>query len=476
MKLVEVKRFLAFFIVSCLAGAGYGVQAQDPVAETGDVAANEPEIRIGIIGDQTGTTDLNQAYATMAQGVQVLSGQNLDVVIHVGDLLESSASENEIRAQFTQAKQILDQLPVPWYLTAGDHDVNPPGFQQDSNDRSRETLFKQLYGARVPQVLAHPYYSFDVNNYHFVSLYSLEALHSDPRWGNVYINEISNAQFQWLSQDLENHSTARAIVVFLHHPMWYNWSGWQRVHNLLRRYPVAAVVAGHFHYDQEEGYIDGIRYAVVGATGATVKNGDRDAGDVQHVSVLTVKRKPAVRFRLISLSDNLPLVLTPRKDMDKIQAMDLVLGELWNFAFVNPVFRRANGSLTNACGSSDPAKIEIQPIGNPTDKSMKVQVRFSADDSNVALSSPGFTPGECKTVINSFECVLARSARIFVANNSSVSVNTFAPPLWRTNLASSGPGPHVGTALNFDIRLDYEGKSGPLFLERRATTTVQSCP
>lgn len=230
------------------------------------------------------------------------------------------------------------------------------------------------------------------------------------------------------------------------------------------------------HYDQEEGYIGGIRYAVVGVTGGSVKQGERDAGNIQHVSVMTIKHKPWVQFELLPLTDNLPLALTPRQDMDKVQAMDIVLGELWNFASVNPVFRKADGTLVNACGSSDPTRVNISPIGNPTDKGMQVAITFSSSDPNVTLGSPGYTPGQCQAVISPFECTLARSARIFVANNSSVSVNTFAPPLWSATLRQGARPPAVGTALNFDIRLNYEGQSGPLFRQRRATTTIAACP
>ena len=466
-------RTLRFVFIGALAlftaRAGAQLDVDPAVTETAG-------IRIGIIGDQTGTNNLSHAYAVLAQGVQVLSSKGVDVVIHVGDLLESSASESEIRAQFVQATGILDQLPVTWYMTAGDHDVNPPAYQQDSGDRSREALFKELYGERVPAVLSRPYYSFDVGSHHFVALYSLEALHSDPRWGNVFLNDISDEQFAWLEQDLKSRTTAKSITVFLHHPMWYNWSAWQRVHALLRRYPVAAVVAGHFHYDQDERYLDGIRYVVVGATGGSVKQGDRDAGNVQHVSVMTVKRRAMVDVELIALSDNMPLALTPRRDMDKIQAMDIVLGELWNFAAVNPVFRKADGSLANACDSGSPAMIQINPIGNPTDHSIEVSVAFSSPNEDLALQAPAFTAGECQQVLSGDICVLARSARVFLANNSSVSVNPFAPPLWTANVVSSGAPPPIGTPLNFDIRLRYPGQAGPLSLERRATTTVQACP
>ena len=133
-------------------------------------------VNIGIIGDQAATSSLDTSYQILQQGVDALKAQStpLDVVLHVGDMVESTQSETEIRARFSQVTGILDQLPVQWYETAGDHDVNPPQFQQDSPDRSRETLFKQLYSQINPKVADQLYYSFDVKGYHFVALYTEE--------------------------------------------------------------------------------------------------------------------------------------------------------------------------------------------------------------------------------------------------------------------------------------------------------------
>src|SRR5437763_11885872 len=47
-------------------------------------------IRIGIIGDQTFSPDIQASYGVLQQGVDVLAGQHLDVVLHVGDLVEST--------------------------------------------------------------------------------------------------------------------------------------------------------------------------------------------------------------------------------------------------------------------------------------------------------------------------------------------------------------------------------------------------
>src|SRR5262249_41652327 len=143
------------------------------IAAAGEDDDDEPlgpnPIRIGIVGDQTFSTNLQASYGILQQGVNILSNQDLDVVLHTGDLVESTQSPTQVTADFNQAAGILDQLPVDWFLAAGDHDVNPPGFQQDSSDRSREQLFQQLYGLRVPAFLVHPWYSFNVQGYHFIA-------------------------------------------------------------------------------------------------------------------------------------------------------------------------------------------------------------------------------------------------------------------------------------------------------------------
>ncbi|HEY6140461.1 MAG TPA: metallophosphoesterase [Thermoanaerobaculia bacterium] len=430
------------------------------------------DITIGIIGDQTSSTNLQASYAVLQQGVAKLSQQNLDVVLHVGDLLESSRPVSEVQAQWQQATGILDALPVDWFIAAGDHDVNPPAFQQDSPDRSREQLFQQLYGTRVPAVLQHPYYSFDVDGYHFIALYSHEVLHADPRFGNIFLARVYDNQYQWLQQDLEANKNATAIVVFIHQALWYHVSGWQRVHELLRQYRVAAVISGHHHYNQDYGTTDGIRYLTVGATGAIHKNGSRNAGDVHHVSVVKLSGSEIKSVKLLPVSDNLPLSLTPRVDMDRVQALDVQLGNFFNFAQQNPVFRRSNGQLVSDCTTGTPATITVNQLGNPIDLPVNLKITFTSNPAGVTLSSPAFAAGNCQPLVSNTECVMPRTTRTFVSNYSSVDINTFSP-LWTSGLAGTAT---AGTVLNFNFRTTFNGASGTLFLQGDVTTTVQACP
>jgi len=436
----------------------------------GQRPADHP-IRIGIIGDQTFSTDIQASYGVLQQGVSVLSGQSIDVALHVGDLVESTLSPGQVTALFGQATSILDQLQAPWYLTAGDHDVSPPVFQQDSPDRSREQLFQQLYGARVPAFAVHPWYSFDMRGFHFISLYSFEALDSDSRFGNIFLSEVYDDQFRFLQTDLAAHANARAIIVWVHQPLWYHTSGWKRVHELLRKYPVAAVISGHFHYNQDVGVIDGIHYYTVGATGGFKKNGNRLAGNVDHVSVLQVSDPQHVSLSLIAL-DNLPLNLTPRVDMDRVQALDVQLGNFFDFGQVNPVFNKG-GQLVNNCSGNSPAMLQITEIGNPIDLPLDVKITFSSSPGGVGLSSPSFLPDQCSQVISGTECVLPRTARTFISNYSSVDTNTFGPALWNSGLSGTAS---PGTSLNVNVKTTFQGSAGTFFVQTTASTIVASCP
>ena len=107
-------------------------------------------VRVGIIGDQTGTDDLRIAYEVLEAGARLIATQNVAAVLHTGDLIESSYSETEVRADFDRATAILNSIGALWHLTPGDHDVNPPEFVRDSTDRSRETLFRTLYQRQEP--------------------------------------------------------------------------------------------------------------------------------------------------------------------------------------------------------------------------------------------------------------------------------------------------------------------------------------
>lgn len=425
------------------------------------------QLNVAIIGDQTGTVDIQQSYSIMEKGIQKLKNYHPDVAIHTGDMLESTMGPDQIQMDYNLAANYLSELGVPWYLTMGDHDVNPTGYKPNSPDRSREQLFQSLYSQKNPEIANHLYYSFDAKSYHFISLYSLEHLHTDPRWGNVFLSEISDSQYNWLKADLDLNKYKTAIIVFLHQPMWYNWSGWSRVHKLLRKYPVVAVIAGHFHYNQGEGMIDGIHYLTVGATGATIKEAGQNAGGVQQVTLMNIKNKCAHFTSMPVEGDNF-VGLTARTDMDRIQALDVLLSNLWDFESINTVYIQGN-ILTNSPSSPGPAKIILTKIGNPINVPVKFKIDFLPESPLITLESSNFAKdayedGETKQLN---ECKLTPSYRVSISNNSSVTTTDeygALEPFWTGTLGLNGSTPPpAGTKIGLKISMSFTGSNGEEF-------------
>lgn len=438
-------------------------------------------IKIGIIGDQTGAPvldDLTQPYQVLEKGVQILNGQSLQGVIHTGDLVESTLSEAKIRQDFAAGSTILNSLTVPWYLSAGDHDVNPPDFTPDSQDRSRETLFKSLYSVINPKVATNLYYSFDIDTHHFIALYAEENLHTDPRWGNVYLNQISDAQYQWLQSDLEANKTNPGIVVFIHQPMWYNWTNWAKIHNLLKQYPVTTVVAGHFHYNQTEvAPIDGITYMVVGATGGKTKTGTPNAGDIQHVTVMTLNGKN-VSFEPLPITQP-SMTFTPRPIMDLVQASDLVLGNLYNFSTLNPVFLKGS-QLVNDCSSSSAAQVRLQNVGNPTNNTQVMSLQLLSESPSIEITSGTFVSTYCIADIGPYNCQLKANQAIGVSNDSLVEMdyNWNNVDFWNGTLGIVGSAPITPQDLKMQVSLSYrDPATGDNYMVyQQGTTSLTACP
>jgi predicted phosphohydrolase len=447
------------------------------VVASGCVGSSAPAsapIAIGIIGDQTGAADLNRSYGVLQQGVDALKFAGVDVVLHTGDLVESTEAEAAIAARFQQATALLNQLPAPWFLTVGDHDVNPPTFQQNSPDRAREDLFKRLYGAINPKVTQELWYSTDVKGYHIVVLDSLEALHTDPRWGNVFYAQISDRQLRWLEADLAHSATnTRGVIVLLHHPLWYNAAGWSRVHALLARHAVKAVIAGHFHYNQTEEPIDGIAYIVVGATGADIKQADEASGGLHHVSVLEIDGG-GVRLRLLPLAGHSRTAPTPRPAMDRVQALDVVLGNLWSFETDNPVFLKA-GRAIRSCASDDRAQLAVKNIGNAIDLPVTTTIDLGNGPA-VTLVGQSFGANLCQTLEGPLQCRLAPSAGVSVSNTSVVELSPPPPPLWTATISAVSPSLAVGTPITLRLDMSFALGNETYAVSKSATTTIKACP
>jgi hypothetical protein len=453
-------------------------------------------LRLGVIGDQTFAQDLDAAYAVLARGVEELARYHrqvapLDAVVHTGDLVESSQAPEEVAARFAAAAAILDRLPVPWYPAAGDHDVNPPIYEPGSADRSRRELFVRLAGERVAAVETGPdgllHYAVDLGGFRLIVLDSQEVAYAEPRWGDVFLARLGDGQLAWLAGELAA-SDDRPVVVALHQPQWLAWSGWQRVHELLRRHRVAAVVSGHLHHPQDGGTLDGIRYLTVGATGGATRQGSRAAGDVQHVTVVEVTAAGDTAVTLLPLDDR-PLALAGRRDMERAQALDVMLGALWDLGARTPLHLGAGGALVAGGATLEPARLALERLGNPIDRDVTLTIELPE---SVAPAEAAFAPGFCREETNrgdtgegnmaaapareSATCVLpAPSPNLFYSNPSGVELAA-EPPLWQATLALTGEPAPPAIDLRLTLSWAPEATTDPLRLERAIPLRITPCP
>jgi hypothetical protein len=469
-----------------------GCSTARPASDDRATRVGERSLRLGIVGDQTLAADLDTAYAVLARGVDELARYHrkvaaLDAVVHVGDLVESAEAPEAVAARFAEAAAILDRLPVPWYPAAGDHDVDPPAYEPGSADRSRRELFVRLVGARVPAAegadgLLH--YAVDLGGWRLIVLDSQEVAHAEPRWGDVFLARIGEGQLAWLAAELAA-SDAPAVVA-LHQPQWLAWSGWQRVHELLRRHPVAAVVSGHLHHPQDGGILDGIRYLTVGATGGATRRGSRAAGDVDHVTVLEVTAAGETAVTLLPL-DGRPLALPGRRDMERAQALDVMLGTLWDLPARTPLHLASGGALVADCATLAPAELTLDRLGNPIDRDVTLTIDLPK---TIELETAGFAPGFCrpqgeggggggeKETARAL-CVLPPpSPNVRFSNPSGVELAP-EPPLWQAILTPAPAATPLSTPLHLMVTVTWRPEApdpSPLWLRRQVDLPVSPCP
>ena len=374
---------------------------------------------IGIVGDQFGSDDAKKSFRIMHKTVQKLCLHNPDVLLHVGDIVESIRgvdSFKDYKFNFNTATTIMNSSGKPWLLAIGDHDVVPPVYQACSPDRSREEWFLSCANQFKTPIGDEPYYSKDIRGYHFISLYSMENLHTDPRWGSIFLNKINTEQLTWLRNNLENNKHSKGIIVLVHQPHWYVWSNWKKIHDLLREYPVIAVIAGHFHYDQDDGMIDGIRYLVMGASGGAVKDTDAHSGGVQEYAVLKLIGNKIKNINLFEVNSDSALELTPRRSMDRIQAISCMLDNLWQD--INLI--RVGDSIVNT--KNDLNALGLTSLSNPID--LPIEITIDYPDSILILGP---------TDSNSF--TLKPGERVGWANYSNVGQWYQVSPLWQAKLS-----------------------------------------
>ena len=271
------KSIWIFVLCFFLASLSWAQQTIVNAGTESDITLQQPKERdvftVALIADRTGGWPEDIKY--LKRAVYEINQLNPEFVIHIGDMVEGYTRNVDLWMQeYEEFKSIMNQLRMPWYPTTGNHDVISGS--RDPNDRTFERLYKKYFGPL--------YYSFDYKNSHFICLYTDEAQQSQVTF--------SDAQLQWLENDLKSADKTN-IFVYMHKPTWdeyYEPSGWwDKVHELLKKYPVRAVIAGHYHSYRKCLSKDGIQYYMLGATVGNLYEKVELGGRINHYNILRVE-------------------------------------------------------------------------------------------------------------------------------------------------------------------------------------------
>lgn len=228
-----------------------------------DLNRSEREFHFAIVSDNSGTP----RFGIWREAMEKLNLLQPAFVMSVGDLIEGYVDRPELlHQQWDRFFNDLAPLERPFFFVAGNHDVGRP-------------LWHQVYRERVGPT----WYYFLYRDVLFLIL--------DTNDGPEHSTGMSDEQLTWIQQVLQKYpaSSVRWTLVFQHKPLWNdNNLQWNQVKRMLADRQSVTVIAGHIH-EYMSTQIDGIEYVALATTGGGSPLRGRDAGELDHVTWVTMK-------------------------------------------------------------------------------------------------------------------------------------------------------------------------------------------
>jgi len=194
--------------------------------------------------------DTRSNYQIHAEVLDAITSVNPSAVFHTGDIVRSSATEEEEWKKFMTMTEYL-RNNSEFFPVKGNHEMNSEYFDEN-----------------FPFMVEQAWYSVDRNDIHFIVLDSNADLSN---------GEEPSEQYAWLINDLENiPNDILFTIVLYHHPIFTTGPHAADEKNLneillpvFSEYDVKIVFNGHNHC-YERSQFEGIYHIVAAGGGATL--------------------------------------------------------------------------------------------------------------------------------------------------------------------------------------------------------------
>lgn len=212
------------------------------------------------IGSPNGTAeeDLRRTVA------DINSQSDIAFVVVTGDVTELGTNE-----ELALAKQILDQLDVPYYIIPGNHDT---GWSESGG-----LSFSKTFGG---------------DRFHFVS----NGIHFIGNASGPYVRmsdgHVPRSAMNWMIQELKSIGPKEPIIFLNHYPLDPGLDNWYEVIDLLKQKNTLLALCGHGHSNRPVAAED--IPAVMGRSNlrAKAEEGGYNLVDVRPDSILFTERRP----------------------------------------------------------------------------------------------------------------------------------------------------------------------------------------
>ena len=188
-------------------------------------------------------------------------------VVITGDITELGTNE-----EIGRAKQLFDQLKVPYHIIPGNHDT---GWSESGGDE-----FAAVFG--------YDKFSFEYRGIRFLGCASGPYLRMSD-------GHVPRSAINWLDKELHTLKPGQPLIFLNHYPIDPSLDNWYEITDRLRHYNTWAILCGHGHANRSMNFED--IPAVMGRSNlrARAETGGYNLVDVRSDSMIFTERRPAVQ-------------------------------------------------------------------------------------------------------------------------------------------------------------------------------------